>query len=349
MKYTIIYDDDREMQLKRKKHYDKVFKKLKFEKTNKNKEWDDYDIIIYLKQIPLNFGEYTIKEIGSRFKDKIQNDKKKYIGKLPVNAILGYKHMLDLNSQPWYPFTTILKKPGDHENFNNYPYWIIKPAMGSLGRDIKIASKKDIHDTIDTYRKEEFPKGSYPLLVQRYLINPLLVNKRKFDFRIYVLWIDNKVYVNKNFYVRFASKKYDHNDPTDLDAGLTNLSKHKDLTYLARSDQFLKDYKKDYPNDDADFLNGKLQEKIQELVTEYFIYVYKKIPQYLTFWNDKKNHYFNLFGFDLMPDETGKLWLIEVNMMPGFGDNRKNSYIPGILEDMFKIILGKSQKSFIKV
>lgn len=342
MKYTIIYFKDKEAHIKKHKHLTKVLKKLNIKPTKKEEEWTDYDIIFYLKQIPLNYGKYTI--IDTPFKHQIQNNKNAYIARLPVNAILGYKHMLNLNKLNFYPYSITIRKLKDfsQNDFKKYSYWILKPSLGTYGHNIKIVKKENVKKEL-----EEYTEGIYPIVCQRYITNPLLINGHKFDFRVYVLWIDNKVYVNKNFYTRLAYKKYDYNNPTNLEAGLTNLSQHKILKYLVRGDEFLKRYNKEYPDDNANFKN--LEDKIQKLVKEYFVFVKKSINKYLDFWNDKKNHYFNLFGFDILPDENGKLYLLEVNISPGFNDNRKNSLIPIVLEDMIKIILKQKQKSFVEL
>jgi len=176
------------------------------------------------------------------------------------------------------------------------------------------------------------------------LILPLLLNGHKFDFRVYVLYIDNKVYVNKHFIARFTGKKYDYNKPHDIKAGLTNFSLHKNKNLILSETEFYKKYKKEYKNDRFNYLNDKLLNKIIKLIKKFFTFIRKEIK--MEFWNDKKNHYFNLFGFDILPDDKGKLWLLEVNKKPGLRVSRKNDIV---MEDMIKIILKKNQSSFIKV
>ena len=327
IKYIIV---DKPLHTKRSDCYRDALKSLK----NKNfKEiYDDYDnynlLFYFLVAPPVNFGKYTI--YPSPLKYIIQNNKNAYIGTTPIDNVVGDKSYINLNKLDFYP-----KSYNNKINKIEYDYYIIKPNNTWGGKNISIVHKKDL--------KKEYKNH----IIQRYIKNPFLLDGHKFDFRVYVLWIDNKVYVNKNFYTRLAYKKYDYNNPTNLEAGLTNLLQHKILKYLVRGDEFLKRYNKEYPDDNANFKN--LEDKIQKLVKEYFVFVKKSINKYLDFWNDKKNHYFNLFGFDILPDENGKLYLLEVNISPGFNDTRKNSLIPIVLEDMIKIILKQKQKSFVKV
>jgi len=153
------------------------------------------------------------------------------------------------------------------------------------------------------------------------------------------LYIDNKVYVNKHFKIRISGKKYDYNKPHDIKAGITTSEK----LFLDKND-FYKKYKKEYKNDRFNYLNDKLLNKIIKLIKKFFTFIRKEIK--MDFWKDKKNHYFNLFGFDILPDDKGKLWLLEVNKKPSANVKRINE---PIIEDMIKIILKKNQSSFIEV
>jgi tubulin polyglutamylase TTLL4 len=78
--------------------------------------------------------------------------------------------------------------------------WIAKPNSSSCGRGIRLVSK--ITDLAPTKA----------CIVSRYIANPLLVNERKFDLRIYVLCTSFnplKIYVYTNGLARFCTSKYD--------------------------------------------------------------------------------------------------------------------------------------------
>ena len=70
-----------------------------------------------------------------------------------------------------------------------------------------------------------------PYCVQRYLRNPLLINKTKFDLRLYVLLtsIDPiRLYLYDEGLVRFASEQYSEDDLDNKFSHLTNFALNKD-------------------------------------------------------------------------------------------------------------------------
>lgn len=88
-----------------------------------------------------------------------------------------------------------------HMGKNSQEFWIIKPVASSQGRGIFITNK---------FNEIPFNKGSY--IASKYIDNPFLLNKKKFDLRIYVLItsIDPlRIYIYKEGLVRFASEDYD--------------------------------------------------------------------------------------------------------------------------------------------
>jgi len=175
-----------------KLYQDVLNKKFKFKQLKGNKMWTDYDILIDLKAIPLNFGkQYTLYK--SPYKDVIQNNKNAYIGSTPVDPIIANKHIMDYNTLSFYPKSfninyedsKYLIKLFDLFILYKNKYYIIKPSFGSGGKDIIVEYNK-IVNAIKDYKKDK-----YPLVIQRYITNPLLLNGYKFDFRVYVLYIDN--------------------------------------------------------------------------------------------------------------------------------------------------------------
>lgn len=346
-KYSIISGNTPQMV---KLYQDILNKKFKMTQLKGNKSWTDYDILIDLKAIPFNFGKYTL--FKSPYRDKIQNNKKSYIGSTPIDSILGNKHIIDYNELTFYPKsfvidmadTKYLIKLFDLFYLYKNKYYIIKPSYGSGGKDI-IVEYTDIAKAAKKYNTI-----SYPLIVQRYITNPLLLNNHKFDFRVYILYINDQIYINEHFLVRLAGKKYNYDNPMDIKAGLTNFSLHKNKKLVWSETKFYNEYEKECPDDPFNYLDGNLLKKFSKLTKKFFEFFRKQ--QKMEFWKDKKNNYFNLFGFDYMPDDTGKIWLLEINKKPLLkwgSEYNKDVYMEEMVTDMINIIMKKKQSSFIEV
>jgi len=64
-------------------------------------------------------------------------------------------------------------------------------------------------------------------IAQKYIENQLIVKKRKFDIRLWVLvqsWNPLTIWVYEEPYVRFPANDYTEDDMMDIDAHLTNNS-----------------------------------------------------------------------------------------------------------------------------
>ena len=103
---------------------------------------------------------------------------------------------------------------------SNENYWILKPVGLSRGRGISLVSK--IEDIV----------FSEPVILQKYLPNPLLLDGYKFDLRIYVLVTSVKpleAFVYKEGFGRISTQKYSTEEEaiTNKLIHLTNFSVQK--------------------------------------------------------------------------------------------------------------------------
>jgi Tubulin-tyrosine ligase family len=102
--------------------------------------------------------------------------------------------------------------------------WVVKPAGSCQGKGIYI-----------TKRFEDLPgevtgSSDHCWVVERYIDNPMLIDGRKFDLRVFVVvtsFRPLKVYVHREGLVRFASERYTNSSYSDKFVHLTNYSVNK--------------------------------------------------------------------------------------------------------------------------
>merc|ERR1719507_2593833 len=108
--------------------------------------------------------------------------------------------------------------------------WIVKPPALARGEGIKVINKWS-----------QIPK-TRPLVVQRYVARPYLINDTKFDLRLYLLVTSVnplRIYLYDDGLVRFASNKYSNESTKvgDVFTHLTNYSINKNsTTYMSNED-----------------------------------------------------------------------------------------------------------------
>lgn len=194
--------------------------------------------------------------------------------------------------------------------------WIVKPPAMARGTGIKVVNKWN-----------QIPK-TRPLIVQRYIARPHLINNTKYDLRIYVLMTSLnplRIYLYDEGLVRFASNVYntDSSSLADVFMHLTNYSINKNsTTYI--------------PNEDSEVRQGHkwtlgslwqyfaevgidhkpVWDRIKDMVIKTII----SAENSMTPLNraNMSSHYcgYELFGFDVLLDADLKPWLIEVNISP---------------------------------
>lgn len=194
--------------------------------------------------------------------------------------------------------------------------WILKPPALARGIGISVVNK---------YSK--IPKNK-PLVVQRYVARPYLINGTKFDLRIYLLVTSInplRLYLYEDGLVRFASNKYsnDSKDVDDVYMHLTNYSiNKKSSTYTSNEDSdscqghkwTLKSLWRYFEAEGID--HKVVWEKVKDLMIKTVISAESSMSN--LFKNNVSSRYscYELFGFDILLDSKLKPWLIEVNISP---------------------------------
>jgi len=194
--------------------------------------------------------------------------------------------------------------------------WIVKPPALARGTGISVVNKWS-----------QIPK-TRPLIVQKYVAKPHLINDTKYDLRIYVLLTSLhplRLYLYDEGLVRFASNPYrsDSKSLSDVFTHLTNYSINKNSSSYC-------------PNEDSEARQGHkwtlsslwqhfsekgidnkpIIESIKDLVIKTIISAENCMHN--LYRQNMASHYcgYELFGFDVLLDAKLKPWLIEVNISP---------------------------------
>ena len=195
---------------------------------------------------------------------------------------------------------------------NENDLWLIKPKTGSLGEGIYIF--QNLTSTPDVY------------LISKYISNPHLINKLKYDFRVYVFitgLAPLKLYLYKEGMVRFATEEYKKAVDADSNEG----SKWSLQVYETYCKENGIDYQK-IRNQMADIAIKSLLSVLDQF--------YDRIKEYGT----KDRNHFKLFGFDFLLDDNYKVHLLEINDRPSLlmGDINDRKLKPQLVADMLNIV-----------
>lgn len=199
--------------------------------------------------------------------------------------------------------------------------WIIKPPASARGQGIRVISKI-----------EHVPKKR-PVIIQKYIANPYLINGHKFDLRLYVYVTSHdplRVYLYDDGLTRFASRKYSAavKSLSDRFMHLTNYSINRyNSEYRTNHDsgactghkwslKALWTYLRKRDVDVADIM-----EKIKDLIVKTLISADAYINVLTKANVRRKFSVHELFGFDVIIDEHGKPYIVEVNISPSLHSN----------------------------
>ena len=241
--------------------------------------------------------------------------------------------------------------PSDAKNFeyiykkNKKILWIVKPVNMSRGRGVHILKG-------DSEFKYLLKKPSkINVIVSRYIDRPHLINKKKYDLRIYVLVVSFcplRIYLYNNGLVRFATENYKRGDYNNVFIHLTNYSiNKKNIKYkpnknskidIVKSENGENGEEGDNIEENEDIIdddlskwslvdyrhyfkkmgNVKIMDKIWKQIEDIVIKTVLTVSEdyYKEISVNKINSLFELYGFDILIDDNYKAWLMEVNVNP---------------------------------
>ena len=178
-------------------------------------------------------------------------------------------------------------------------------------------------------------------IIQKYIERPLLINKRKFDIRVWVLINqDMEVYFFKEGYLRTSATPYKLDNCKDPMVHLTNNAIQKNSNCYGRfEDGNQLDFQQFQEYIDQNHASKKISVK-NDIVEDIKLIIVKSIDSVKRKLDPKKrNSCFELFGYDFMIDHDFTTWLIEVNTNPCLEESSQllKVLLPRMIEDMLKL------------
>ncbi|KAJ3093773.1 Tubulin polyglutamylase ttll4 [Physocladia obscura] len=159
--------------------------------------------------------------------------------------------------------------------FGTHPCWIIKPPASARGIGIRVVNRwKDIPQRKD-------------IIVSKYVQNPYLIDKKKFDIRLYVVvtsFDPLRIYLFKEGIVRFAGEKS-----------------------LALLDKY-------FSRQGINF--APVMERIKHIIVSTVISTHAANSSGTRMYTTNTSSCYELFGFDVLLDAHLKPWIMEVNISP---------------------------------
>ena len=216
--------------------------------------------------------------------------------------------------------------------------WILKPGE-NCNRGNGICVCNTLEQIKNELKNNPFPKtGEHTFIIQKYIEKPFLINRRKFDIRLYCLVTSINGYIQayyyKDGYIRTSCKEY---NPKILDnkfIHLTNDAVQKKSEDYGRYEfankmsyiEFQRYLDSLRPKAYLNFFDDVIPQ-IKKITKDTIFAVHKKIDL------RKRAYGFEIYGYDFLLDDHLKPWLIEVNTNPCL------ELSPGILADIIPTML----------
>ena len=211
----------------------------------------------------------------------------------------------------WTRFSEAFRR--DEEELGERNFWIIKPVGSSRGRGIFI--------TNDLKKLSEKKSKLDNSVVQKYIPDPLLIGGYKFDFRLYVLvtsFCPLEAFLYTQGFARLSTVQFsmDPKTVTNRMMHLTNYAVQKENAShvdLDMGDRLRGGSKLSIKRlweilEDRGIDSKAVWERIKEVVIKTLMVVDEPIGH--------QANSFEVFGFDILLDESLRPWLLEVNSSP---------------------------------
>ena len=226
--------------------------------------------------------------------------------------------------------------------------WIVKPAAKSRGRGIMTFG-----DLSKLLRYVEAGNGlSTQWIVQKYMENALIIAKRKFDLRQWVLvtdWNPLTIYFYHECYARFSVEEYSTsaNDLENAYVHLVNnsIGKNSDKfgqSFTTESGEVVEGYMMNYTsmvNYFKHVTGGK--DIMREVITPRLKDIAKWSLMCASEMVEHRKNSWELYGFDFMIDSDFNAWLIEINSSPAcdYSTKTTETYVQAALVELLSVVL----------
>ena len=225
--------------------------------------------------------------------------------------------------------------------------WLLKRTNLNRGREMKVLSNLDDIIKEINFMFEGKKQKPNNLIIQKYLESPLLYNGRKFDIRIWVLFLysmkenNYTVYVFKEGHLKACSDEFNI-DNDNLFIHLTNYSVQKHNKNFSKSEigneisfQMFQD-ELNKKNINKNFKKDIFPEIVK------IIWITAKAGKNKINIMDRKNC-FEIYGYDFILDTNFNPFLLEINTNPGLEESSPliKMLVPRMIDDAFRLTIDK--------
>jgi hypothetical protein len=309
--------------------------------------------MLYLKKHNIKFDPKEFLLATTTSKNKINNidtlkptvllqyynlfDKRLYNIPCVLTNILNIETLIELNKsnlylnlEKYYPkiLNKHMSKTFYINEINNYKFpkmYILRPIKSFGGKDILYISNKeeldkaiDYYNTTNFYYERDKIYHGNNVIASEYIMNPLLYKNKKFHLRMYYLL----TYVNNHFNTFFI----------DIGKITTSLNDYNiDKPFLPEIHDTHFKYTKEDTIFSYDIKNSNFNKNIDatdiiKQMRTILKYTTKMLTKTITINKetllyDNQDHGYLLTGVDFMIDDTGNVFLIEINRIPGITFN----------------------------
>lgn len=212
--------------------------------------------------------------------------------------------------------------------------WIVKPAGLSRGRGIRC------HNSLIEIQDHIQKEGTW--VVQKYIENPLLILKKKFDIRQWVLvtcWNPLTVWFYERSYLRFGVEDFSIDNLKNRFIHLTNNSVAKNAENFENTEiegsMWHSEEFGEWVNEECgkDLYEEMIKPKIKDIV----LYTLECVQDMV----ENTKCAAELYGYDIMLDDEFRPWLIEINSSPAmdYSTPVTKELVKQVLEDTVKVIV----------